>query len=60
MKTPIKTIIVAVPLDADAATQDELAWKANKQQNGGYEPNGAPFFSGEMTYRAMPKPVPQN
>ncbi|HEY1718031.1 MAG TPA: DUF1737 domain-containing protein [Verrucomicrobiae bacterium] len=60
MKTPIEYIIVAVPFHADAATHDELARKVNEKLNGGHELYGSPFFSGEMMYQAMTKPIPSN
>ena len=59
MKTPIEYIIVAVPFHADAATHEELARKVNEKLNGGYELYGPPFFSEEMMYQAMTKPVQQ-
>jgi hypothetical protein len=59
MKTPIEYIIVAVPFHADAATHDELARKVNEKLNGGYDLHGPPFFSEEMMYQAMTKPIQQ-
>jgi hypothetical protein len=59
MKTPIEYIIVAVPFHADAATHDELARKVNEKLNAGYELFGTPFFSEEMMYQAMTKPIQQ-
>ncbi|HLX96403.1 MAG TPA: hypothetical protein VKU37_11730 [Verrucomicrobiae bacterium] len=59
MKTPIEYIIVAVPFHADAATHDELARKVNEKLNAGYELRGAPFFSKEMMYQAMTRPIIQ-
>ena len=59
MKTPIEYIIVAVPFHADAATHEELARKVNERLGAGYELFGAPFFSEEMMYQAMTKPIPQ-
>jgi hypothetical protein len=58
MKTPIEYLIVAVPFHADAATHDELVRKVNEKLNGGYELFGAPFFSEEMMYQAMTRPIP--
>ena len=58
MKTPIEYLIVAVPFHADAATHDELTRKVNEKLNDGYELFGAPFFSGEMMYQAMTRPIP--
>jgi Domain of unknown function (DUF1737) len=60
MKTPIEYLIVAVPFHADAATHDELARKVNEKLNDGYEPYGPPFFSDEMMYQTMTKPIPQS
>jgi hypothetical protein len=60
MKTPIEYLIVAVPFHADAATHDELVRKVNEKLNGGYELFGAPFFSEEMMYQAMTRPIPQS
>ncbi|MGA2685776.1 MAG: DUF1737 domain-containing protein [Verrucomicrobiota bacterium] len=57
MKTPIEYIIVAVPFHADAATHDELARKVNEKLSGGYELYGSPFFSEEMMYQSMIKPI---
>ena len=57
MKTPIEYLIVAVPFHADAATHDELTRKVNEKLNGGYELFGAPFFSEEMMYQAMTRPI---
>jgi hypothetical protein len=57
MKTPVEYTIVAVPLHADAATQDELARKVNEKLSGGYELYGPPFLSEEMMYQAMTKPI---
>jgi len=59
MKTPIEYTIVAVPFHADAATHEELARKVNERLTSGYELFGAPFFSEEMMYQAMTKPIPQ-
>jgi len=59
MKTPIEYTIVAVPFHADAATHEELARKVNERLTGGYELYGTPFFSEEMMYQAMTKPIPQ-
>jgi hypothetical protein len=59
MKYPLHYIIVAVAFHADAATHDELARKVNEKLNGGYELYGPPFFSEEMMYQAMTKPIPQ-
>jgi hypothetical protein len=59
MKTPIEYTIVAVPFHADAATHEELARKVNEKLNGGYELFGSPFFSEEMMYQAMTRPMPQ-
>ena len=59
MKTPIEYIIVAVPFHADAATHEELARKVHEKLNGGYELYGSPFFSEEMMYQAMTRPIPQ-
>jgi hypothetical protein len=58
MKTPIEYTIVAVPFHADAATHDELARKVNEKLSGGYELFGPPFFSEEMMYQAMTRPIP--
>ena len=58
MKTPIEYLIVAMPFHADAATHDELTRKVNEKLNGGYELFGAPFFSEEMMYQAMTRPIP--
>jgi hypothetical protein len=60
MKTPIVYTIVAVPFHADAATHDELAQKVNEKLSGGYELYGPPFFSEEMMYQAMTKPILPN
>ena len=60
MKNLIEYIIVAVPFHADAATHDELARKVNELLNSGYELYGPPFFSEEMMYQAMTKPIPPN
>ncbi len=60
MKTLIEYIIVAVPFHADAATHDELSRKVNEKLNGGYELYGSPFFSEEMMYQAMIKPISPN
>jgi Domain of unknown function (DUF1737) len=60
MKTPIEYTIVAVPFHADAATHDELARKVNEKLSGGYELYGPPFFSEEMMYQAMTKPILPN
>jgi hypothetical protein len=60
MKTPVEYLIVAVPFHADAATHDDLARKVNEKLNGGYELFGAPFFSEEMMYQAMTRPIPQS
>jgi hypothetical protein len=60
MKIPIEYLIVAVPFHADAATHDELTRKVNEKLNGGYELFGAPFFSEEMMYQPMTKPIQQN
>jgi hypothetical protein len=59
MKTPIEYIIVAVPFHADAATHEELARKVNEKLSGGYELYGSPFFSEEMMYQTMTRPVQQ-
>jgi len=59
MKTPIEYIIVAVPFHADAATHDELARKVNEKLTACYELLGAPFFSEEMMYQAMTRPITQ-
>ena len=59
MKNSIEYTIVAVPFHADAATHDELARKVNEKLNGGYELYGSPFFSEEMMYQAMTRPIPQ-
>jgi hypothetical protein len=60
MKNPIKYTIVAVPFHADAATHDELARKVNEKLNSGYELYASPFFSEEMMYQAMTKPISPN
>jgi len=60
MRTPIEYIIVAVPFHVDAATHDELSRKVNEKLNGGYELYGSPFFSEEMMYQAMTKPISPN
>jgi hypothetical protein len=60
MNTPIEYTIVAVPFHADAATHDELARKVNEKLSGGYELYGSPFFSEEMMYQAMTKPILPN
>jgi len=60
MKNPIKYTIVAVPFHADAATHDELSRKVNEKLNSGYELYGSPFFSEEMMYQAMTKPISPN
>ena len=52
-------VIVAVPIHADAATHEELARKVNEKLSGGYELYGSPFFSEEMMYQAMTKPILQ-
>ena len=57
MKTLIEYAIVAVPFHADAATHEELALKVNEKLNAGYELYGPPFFSEEMMYQAMTKPI---
>ncbi len=57
MKTPIEYIIVAVPFHVNAATHDELAQKVNEKLKGGYELYGTPFFSEEMMYQAMTRPI---
>jgi len=57
MKTPIEYTIVAVPFHADAATHDELSKKVNEKLSIGYELYGSPFFSEEMMYQAMIKPI---
>ncbi len=59
MKPPIEYLIVAVPFHADAATHDELARNVNEKLNGGFELYGPPFFSEEMMYQAMTKPIHQ-
>ena len=59
MKPPIEYIIVAVPFHADAATHDELARKVNEKIISGYELYCSPFFSEEMMYQAMTKPIAQ-
>ena len=59
MKTPIEYTIVAVPFHADAATHEDLTRKVNERLIGGYELFGAPFFSEEMMYQAMTKPITQ-
>ena len=60
MKTPIEYTIIAVPFHADAATHDELSKKVNEKLNNGYELYGSPFFSEEMMYQAMTKPIQPN
>jgi hypothetical protein len=60
MKNPIKYTIVAVPFHADAATHDELARKVNEKLNSSYELYASPFFSEEMMYQAMTKPISPN
>ena len=60
MKNPIEYTIVAVPFHADAATHDELSKKVNEKLNGGYELYGSPFFSEEMMYQPMTKPISPN
>jgi hypothetical protein len=57
MKTPIEYLIIAMPFHADAATHDELARKVNEKLEIGCELLGAPFFSEEMMYQAMTKPI---
>jgi hypothetical protein len=57
MKNPIEYTIVAVPFHADAATHEELSHKVNEKLNNGYELYGSPFFSEEMMYQAMTKPI---
>jgi len=57
MKNPIEYTIVAVPFHADAATHDEFSKKVNEKLHGDYELYGSPFFSEEMIYQAMTKPV---
>ena len=57
MKTPIEYTIVAVPFHADAATNEELARKLTKKLSGRHELYGPPFFSEEMIYQAMTKPI---
>ena len=57
MKIQIEYTIVAVPFHADAATHDELAQKVNEKLNSGFELYGSPFFSEEMMYQAMTKPM---
>ena len=60
MKTQIEYTIVAVPFHADAATHDELAQKVNEKLSIGYELHSPPFFSEEMMYQAMTKPILPN
>ena len=60
MKTLIEYTIVAVPFHADAATHDELAQKVNEKLSIGYELHSPPFFSEEMMYQAMTKPILPN
>jgi len=60
MKTPIVYTIVAVPFHADAEAHDELAQKVNEKLSGGGKLYGPPFFSEEMMYQAMTKPIPPN
>jgi hypothetical protein len=60
MKNPMEYTIVAVPFHADAATHDELSRKVNEKLNSGYELYGSPFFSEEMMYQAMTKPISPN
>jgi hypothetical protein len=60
MKASIEYTIVAAPFHADAATHDDLARKVNEKLSGGYEPHGPPFFSEEMMYQAMTKPIRPN
>ena len=60
MKNPIEYTIVAVPFHADAATHDELSRKVNEKLSSGYELYGSPFFSEEMMYQTMTKPISQN
>jgi hypothetical protein len=60
MKTLIEYIIVAVPFHADAVTHDELSRKVNEKLNGRCELYGSPFFSEEMMYQAMIKPISPN
>jgi hypothetical protein len=60
MKTPIEYLIVAVPFHADAATHDELARKVNEKLSGDYELFGSPFFSEEMMYQSMTRPIHQD
>jgi hypothetical protein len=57
-KPRLEYAIVAVPFHADAATHDELARNVNEKLNEGYELYGPPFFSEEMMYQAMTKPLP--
>ena len=45
---------------ADAATHGELAPKVNEKPSDGYELYAPPFFSEEMRYQAMPKPILPN
>jgi hypothetical protein len=59
MKYPLEYTIVAVPFHADAATHDELARRVNEKLKDGDELYGPPFFSEEMMYQAMTKPIPQ-
>ena len=59
MKTPIEYTIVAVPFEADAATHEELARNVNEKLNSCYELYGPPFFSEEMMYQAVTRPIPQ-
>ena len=60
MKTPIAYTIVAVPFHADAPMKDELVRKVNEEISGRHEHYGPPFFSEEMMYQAMTKPIPPN
>jgi hypothetical protein len=60
MKTPIEYTIVAVPFHAETATHDELAQEVNEKLSIGYELYGPPFFSEEMMYQAMMKPILPN
>ncbi len=60
MKNLIEYTIVAVPFHADAATHDELSRKVNEKLRDGYELYGSPFFSKEMMYQTMIKPISPN
>jgi hypothetical protein len=60
MKSPIEHLIVAMPFHSDVATHEELSRKANEKLDGGYGFDGSLFFSEEMMYQAMTRPISLN